>query len=65
MKVKINGIEVELFHGATLKHALLKINENLYRDVINREAIIRDQEGNITDLNGAAGSNFCYTVEST
>ncbi|MRX71239.1 hypothetical protein GJU40_03510 [Bacillus lacus] len=62
MKIKINDRSIELFHGATLKHALLKTDENLYRLVRDGKASIKDQEGNITDINGAAGSGFSYYV---
>lgn len=53
---------IELFHGATLKHALLKADEQLYKDVITGFSLIQDQDGNVTDINGAVGENFSYIV---
>ena len=62
MKIKLNGQEVELFHGAKIKHALLKTDEILYKKVLSGEAIVQDQEGNETEMNGAVGDGFSYFV---
>ena len=58
----MNGQEVELFHGAKIKHALLKTNESLYKKVLSGKAIVQDQEGNETEVNGAVGDGFSYFV---
>lgn len=58
----INDQEVELFWGATLKNALLKVNEKYYRLVINNQAEIRDHEGNHVGLTGSIDRNFKYYI---
>lgn len=60
--VFVNNEKIELFHGATLKHALLKTDEQLYHDVCKKRAVIMDMEGNQTDLHGAVMSDWCYFV---
>ncbi|MDX5474858.1 MAG: hypothetical protein LPK00_04910 [Bacillaceae bacterium] len=62
MKININGIPIELFHGAKVKHALLKTDEDLYKKVLSGKAIVQDQEGNETEINGAVGDGFSYFV---
>ncbi|CAG9620802.1 hypothetical protein [Sutcliffiella rhizosphaerae] len=62
MNVIINNKSIELFKGATLKHALLKTDPSLYEKVLSGEAVIEDQHGNLTQINGAVGENFSYTV---
>ncbi|MBM7539843.1 hypothetical protein [Amphibacillus cookii] len=62
MTVYVNNQRIELFNGATLKHALLKANELLYHDVRKRRAVIKDSEGNLTDLNGAVMNGWHYIV---
>ncbi|WP_042224311.1 hypothetical protein [Oceanobacillus manasiensis] len=63
MEVHINDKKVQLFKGATLKHALLKADQHLYHAVKGNNAVIRDQEGNITDLNGAVADGWNYSVQ--
>jgi hypothetical protein len=63
VKAYVNNIEVELFYGATMKHALLKANEELYKMVIIGQAEIKDQEGNVVDIGGSLGDGFSYFVE--
>ncbi|MGN8681699.1 hypothetical protein ACTNEO_11095 [Gracilibacillus sp. HCP3S3_G5_1] len=63
MLVTINNKTISLFKGATLKHALLKTDENLYMDVMKEKAVIKDQEGNITGINGAVADGWAYFVE--
>ncbi|MCT8140480.1 hypothetical protein H1D32_24075 [Anaerobacillus sp. CMMVII] len=65
VKAFVNNIEVELFYGATLKHAILRANESLYKKVIKGQAIIKDQEGNVVDIGGSLGEGFRYFVEET
>ncbi|MFP7494393.1 hypothetical protein SFC66_11445 [Terribacillus saccharophilus] len=65
MLVSINGSKITLFQGATLKHALLKTDQNLYEAVMNKQAVIKDQEGNLTNINGAAADGWAYTIETT
>ncbi|WP_236784568.1 MULTISPECIES: hypothetical protein [Alteribacter] len=60
---KVNGIDVKLFHGAKLKHALLKADERFYYSVVKHGSTIRDQEGNHVDIMGAVDKGFCYTVD--
>ncbi|SEO27088.1 hypothetical protein SAMN04488134_105200 [Amphibacillus marinus] len=62
MRVTINETEVSLFKGATLKHALLKFDQSLYHRVLSGEMVIRDQEGNQTDVYGAAMANWSYYI---
>lgn len=64
MNVTINNKTISLFKGATLKHALLKADPHLYNAVIKNEAVIKDQEGNITDINGAVAEGWTYYVEN-
>ncbi|WP_026691043.1 hypothetical protein [Alteribacter aurantiacus] len=64
MKVSVNGIEVELFYGAKLKHALLKADEKFYYSVVKHGATIRDHEGNRVDIQGAIDEGFGYEVAS-
>lgn len=63
MRVMINCQSIELFHGATLKHALLKADETLYHDVRQGRAIIKDKEGNLTDINGSVADGWRYVVD--
>ena len=62
MKIKMNGQEVELVHGAKIKHALLKVDESLYKKVLSGTSVVQDQEGNPTEINGAVGEGFSYFV---
>ncbi|WP_096156715.1 MULTISPECIES: hypothetical protein [Bacillus] len=62
MKISINGMPIELFSGAKIKHALLKTDEKLYKKVVSGEAVVQDQEGNETEINGAVGDGFSYFV---
>ncbi|WP_163582127.1 hypothetical protein [Gracilibacillus saliphilus] len=62
MIVTINNQTIKLFKGATLKHALLKTDEQLYKSVVKKEAIIKDQEGNRTEVNGAVADGWSYVV---
>jgi hypothetical protein len=62
IKATVNNVEVELFFGATMKHALLKANEKFYKQVINGQAEIRDQEGNLVDIGGSVDNGFSYLV---
>lgn len=64
VKITVNDQPVELFKGATLKHALLKVNEQLYKEVMGEKAVITDQDGNVTDINGAVGDGFSYYVRT-
>ncbi|MBC5637960.1 hypothetical protein H8S33_14280 [Ornithinibacillus sp. BX22] len=64
MNVTINKKTISLFKGATLKHALLKADPLLYNAVVKDEAVIKDQEGNVTDVNGAVAEGWTYYVES-
>lgn len=64
VKAYVNNIEIELFYVATMKHALLKANEDLYKKVINGQAVIKDQEGNVVDVGGSLGNDFSYYVEN-
>lgn len=64
MKITVNDQPIELFKGATLKHALLKVDEQLYKEVIGKKSVIKDQDGNVTDINGAVGDGFSYYVET-
>lgn len=64
IKISINGKEVDLYHGATLKHALLKVNEAYYKQVISQHAEIRDQEGNVVEINGAVDNGFRYFIKT-
>ncbi|MDX8044381.1 hypothetical protein SH601_00140 [Gracilibacillus sp. S3-1-1] len=63
MDVMVNNKQITLFKGATLKHALLKTDEQLYKKVLNNQAVIKDQEGNLTDINGAVAEGWSYYVE--
>lgn len=58
----INDKKVELYHGATLKHALLKMNETYYKQVISGQVEIRDHEGNLVDIHGSVDHGFRYYV---
>ncbi|SDZ54626.1 hypothetical protein SAMN05421736_116112 [Evansella caseinilytica] len=62
MKVFVNGKEVQLFSGATLKHALLKADDQYYHAVRRGKAAIKDQYGNTVEMNGSADDGFSYTV---
>jgi|GEM_PF-1493786 len=62
LKTYINDQEIELFRGATLKNALLKVNEDYYRLVMNQQAEIRDHEGNHVDVTGSIDRNFKYYI---
>ncbi|WP_017470929.1 hypothetical protein [Amphibacillus jilinensis] len=60
--VYVDNQRIELFNGATLKHALLKKNEQLYHDVRKQRAVIKDSEGHLTALNGAVMNGWHYIV---
>ncbi|WP_202079766.1 hypothetical protein [Caldalkalibacillus salinus] len=62
MIVTVNDIEVRLFRGATLKHALLKADDTLYHQVQRGEAQIQDYEGNLVGINGAVANGWRYQV---
>ncbi len=64
MEIEVNRVKIDLFKGATLKHALLKVDEKLYKQVVNGEAKIVDQDGNVTEIGGAVGDRFSYEVVS-
>lgn len=58
----INDTQIEIFQGATLKHALLRANELYYKQVIEKKMEIRDQEGNLVGVNGAVENGCAYYV---
>ena len=58
----INNEKVELYHGATLKNALLKVNEDYYKMVLANKAEIRDQEGNQVGVTGSIDRGFKYYI---
>ncbi|GAA0357518.1 hypothetical protein [Bacillus horti] len=62
MKIFVNNQEIELFQGATVKHALLKANPELYHLVYDKKADVFDQEGNPVELHGAVSSGWSYQV---
>lgn len=62
MKVRVNDQEITLFHGAKVKHALLKADQALYHAVFQEKAEVRDQEGHLVDLNGAVSDGWGYQV---
>lgn len=59
----VNGKRVQLFRGATLKHALLKADNVLYSLVQNGKAKIYDQEGHEVLLEGSVADGWSYTVK--
>ncbi|MDE5414613.1 hypothetical protein N7Z68_14640 [Alkalihalobacillus sp. MEB203] len=63
LRIKVNDVPIEIFYGAKLKHALLKADEALYKKVKLGKAVIKDQEGNVTEINGAVGDGFSYYVK--
>ncbi|RXJ01668.1 hypothetical protein DS745_09315 [Anaerobacillus alkaliphilus] len=62
MQISINNKVIELFHGAKLKHGLLKFNEDYFRAVMDGKATLLDQYGNLVEINGAAEDGVSYTV---
>lgn len=58
----IQNQTITIYFGATLKNALLSVNECLYDKVINKEAYIIDQFGNFVDIYGAVDDGFTYRV---
>lgn len=65
MIVKVNGKDIVLFHGATLKHALLKCDEQLYHAVVRGAAKIYDEDGHETDIHGSVHEGGNYEVRLT
>lgn len=63
IEATINNQKIRLFHGATFKNALLKIDEKLYHEVINQKATIYDQFGNEIGVTGAVDDGFSYIVK--
>ncbi len=62
LRILINNKEIQLFHGAKLKHGLLKFNEEYYKAVRDGKATLLDQYGNLVEMNGAAENDVSYTV---
>ncbi len=51
-----------MHYGATHKHALLRLNENLYKKVVQNEAEIHDDRGNKVQIDGALEEGVSYYV---
>lgn len=63
MKVYINDTEIEVFRGAKLENALRRYSQEVYREVVKGEKIVRDQYGNQQLLKGSLRSESAYRVE--
>lgn len=60
--IYLNNIPLQMHYGATHKHALLRLNESLYKKVIQNEAEIHDDRGNIVQIDGALEEGVSYYV---
>lgn len=58
----INDEKVDLYYGAKLKHALLKLDEDYYKMVLANKAEIRDQDGNHVGVTGSIDRGFKYYI---
>ena len=60
--IYLNNIPLQMHYGATHKHALLRLNESLYKKVVQNEAEIHDDRGNIVQIDGALEEGVSYYV---
>lgn len=59
----VNNVPLQMHYGATHKHALLRLDERLYKMVIAKEATIYDRHGNEVQVGGALEDGSSYFVK--
>lgn len=60
--VQVNNVPLQMHYGATHKHALLRLDERLYKKVRANQATIYDQHGNEVQIDGALEEGGSYMV---
>lgn len=61
--VQVNNVPLQMHYGATHKHALLRLDERLYKKVRANQATIYDQHGNEVQIDGALEEGGSYMVQ--
>lgn len=61
--IYMNNVPLQMHYGATHKHALLRLDESLYKKVLRKEANIYDDRGNKVQMDGALEEGVSYYVQ--
>lgn len=61
--IYMNNVPLQIHYGATHKHALLRLDEELYKKVLKNKADIYDDRGNKVQMDGALEEGVCYYVQ--
>lgn len=61
--IYMNNVPLKMHFGATHKHALLRLDEDLYQKVLREEADIYDDRGNMVQMDGALEEGVSYYVQ--
>ncbi len=56
--VRVNSNQVELYRGLKVKHALIALDQELYRSARRGDLIVQDSEGHIIGLTGALSEGY-------
>jgi hypothetical protein len=51
--VHVNGTAVEIFRGMKVKHALMGLGHDMYKDCLEGRALVRDENGFVVGLEGS------------
>jgi hypothetical protein len=65
MKIFINGNEMEIFIGATIKAAIRKFDKNILAEIKNGKSETFDQYGNHVSISGPLHENSQITIKKT
>ena len=63
MRVFVNNHPVEVYPGASVRHALLRYSETVYQDTVAGKLVVTDRHGNRLGLGGPLEEGLRLTVE--
>lgn len=63
LRVFVNNHPVEVYPGASVRHALLRYSETVYQDTVAGKLIVTDRHGNRLGLGGPLEEGLRLTVE--
>ncbi|WPD18054.1 MULTISPECIES: hypothetical protein [Thermaerobacter] len=63
VRVFVNNHPVDVYPGASVRHALLRYSETVYQDAVAGKLVVTDRHGNRLGLGGALEEGLRLTVE--
>ena len=64
ISVRVNGKLVELYRGLKVKHALIALDQELYRAARRGDLIVQDTEGHFIGLDGALCEGYAINTKA-